>query len=364
MALDYNKLMEELEKNLGLEKPATESISTPKPTRGFSKKQGKAFEGFDQVEAELAQSLGVSGGEFGYEEGNPEDEEQTPMDILKDALRAAYQDLQEQGESDITGTLRTLADEVFAEFEGDGEGEPEQPGEGTAEEGVIEQECQEGIVDRLLALGGAKRMKAAKEGEEVATPPEEVATHTIANQANEALGGYDDPRFQAIEDKVIQRIREATDLDPEFVEEAISDIQTEGITEFMGFEDKTPEELEEILSSEEKTEQAINEYLDWMRSSYPSGGGDTTPPAEEGCGSKEGEQDEDAAFEALSAKMLDRYKSLAKPHKKNSSAMEGQGTKEKPSIDERAIARTSAEFGYSGQNLRELVTEALEKGVI
>ena len=97
-------------------------------------------------------------------------------------------------------------------------------------------------------------------------------------------------------------------------------------------------------------------------------------PAKEECGKKEEakeekkdepvSEEEGSAFEEFSAKMLNRYKSLA--------AKEGFGSKSKVanegvgeiSICESAIDRTSCEFNYSGENLRKMVKEAIEKGII
>lgn len=74
----------------------------------------------------------------------------------------------------------------------------------------------------------------------------------------------------------------------------------------------------------------------------------------------------EASFEALTAKMLSRYSQLARTKNKNNtvkSAEEGASSKE-IEIDDNALRRVSCEFAYSGRNLRKLVTEALQKGII
>lgn len=75
--------------------------------------------------------------------------------------------------------------------------------------------------------------------------------------------------------------------------------------------------------------------------------------------------DPDAAFEALSSKMLNRYSQLTHRNqlKSKKSAEEGVSATE-VKIDDNAIRRVSCEFAYSGKNLRKMVAEAIKKGVI
>ena len=75
--------------------------------------------------------------------------------------------------------------------------------------------------------------------------------------------------------------------------------------------------------------------------------------------------DPDAAFEALSSKMLNRYSQLTHRSrlKNKKSAEEGVSAPE-VKIDDNVIRRVSCEFAYSGENLRKMVAEAIKKGVI
>ena len=75
--------------------------------------------------------------------------------------------------------------------------------------------------------------------------------------------------------------------------------------------------------------------------------------------------DPDAAFEALSSKMLNRYSQLTHRNqlKSKKSAEEGVSATE-VKINDDAIRRVSCEFAYSGKNLRKMVAEAIKKGVI
>ena len=76
--LDYNKIMEELENCLGLEKPAMESVST----KGVK----SATESYDEVESELAGELGLEIPEEKIEGEVAVEEEKTPKEIFTDAL--------------------------------------------------------------------------------------------------------------------------------------------------------------------------------------------------------------------------------------------------------------------------------------
>ena len=245
--MDYNKLMTELDSVLGLEKPATESVA--KKTKA---KTEKAFEGYDDIENELARDLGLSVKEepsedFILEEGEtqPQVDEPTPEDLFIDSVKVFRDSLigegMEEDEArdkicDIVSTL-LCPEEPEESEEPEGEVEPEEPEE------PEEEPAEEGLVDKLLALG------------------QEEATEEV---------------------------------------EAVDEVET---------------------------------------------------------------TDPESAFEEMEAKMIDRYSSLARKKTKTGSATEGQSVTEVV-LDEQAIKKVSCEFNYSGSHLRNLVTEAIKKGVI
>ena len=255
MALDYNKLMEELGNCLGLEGSATESYN-----KGPGK---KAFEEYDEVEQELAASL-----------GQPIPENVSDQDLVFEE-----------------GSEETNPDPEAGEGESVPEGEEEQPEEELFKESV------KSYLTKLL---------------EDKSPEE----------AKEFIGGL--------------------------FGKALSEVCPDDEGETDG---ENPEEGSEGEVVPEEEGSSADD---------PGEGESGETDADEGCG----DEDPEAAFESLQAKMLDRYKTLSRKKNKKNSATEGTGTKSKPILDETAIARTSAEFGYSGQNLRKMVAEAIEKGVI
>lgn len=272
--IDYNELMKNLDNCLGLEKSATESIQKPAVQPNKS-----AFEGYDDVERELALEMGLRSSneekdddlifEEEFEEGEAETTEvEEPKveeivdhkEVFKSSVKEFFTELcQEVGEEEAKVTLGNLINEVIGSSSG------EEVVEEPAEECGTEPATEGSLTDKLIALGKT----GAVEGEEAEGEPavEEIKEEVPAEEGQESLG-----------------------------------------------------------DSEEKN-------------------------------------DADAAFEAMSAKMLSRYSSLAKPSKKVNSATEGQSTQE-VAIDDEALRRVSCEFGYSGQHLRKMVTEAINKGVI
>lgn len=272
--IDYNELMKNLDNCLGLEKSATESIQKPAEQPNKS-----AFEGYDDVERELALEMG---------------------------LRSSN----EEKDDDL----------IFEEESEDGEIE-------TTDE-VEEPKVEETIDHKEVFKSSAKEF-FTELCQEVG---EEEAKVVIGNLIGEVIGS-------STEEEVVEEPAEECGVEP----------ATEGsLTDKLIALGKTGAVEGEAVEGEPAVEEVKEE------------------PAEEGqesLGDSEDKNDADAAFEAMSAKMLSRYSSLAKPSKKINSATEGQSSQEVV-IDDEALRRVSCEFGYSGQHLRKMVTEAINKGVI
>lgn len=259
--LDYNKLMEELGNCLGLEKPATESIS--------KKGSKSAVEEYDEVERELAEELG----------------EPVPETVSEDDL--VFDENKEEASPD---------EGVVVNKDQDKDQDPEESDADLFKESV------KSFFNRLL---NDKSPEEAKE--EIGKLFGEVLSE-VCPECGEGCEDEED---------------EEDGVTPETEEE--------------------PETVEETKPENDEEEEA-----------------------DEGCckSSKENcEEDPEAAFESLRARMLSRYSSLARKKNKKGTATEGVKA-DTPELDDYAISRTSAEFGYSGKNLRKMVAEAIQKGVI
>lgn len=423
MAIDYNKLMEELDSCLGLESSATESVKRPP---GPSKKR-KAFEGYDDVDMEIIQAMKDSPegapSEFSeedlvYSEDSPEgdqgmlevedgegDGEESPEVKLADSVDCLFNNYVESGKTpqEAADSIKDLVESAVAElYDPDDE----------------EAEADEGMGD-------------------VVTPVKRVSCHSIANRSStESLFGYDDPRFQTLEDIVVRKIRKAP-IDKEYKDELIEDTRMNGIEEYMGYLDENADKVEEDLKDKASMNRAADAFVKSLVDDYNGSNGSATeslisksrlqeiyedfwdgsglgsnPTLEETTeyaqgylevfspkelkesfgpyadseqlakkmlamhkANKSAEEnsktvnddpyDPDAAFEALSSKMLNRYSQLTHRNqlKNKKSAEEGVSTTE-VKIDDNAIRRVSCEFAYSGKNLRKMVAEAIKKGVI
>lgn len=284
MAIDYNRLMEELDSCLGLESSATKSVKRPS---GPPKKR-KAFEGYDDVDMEIIQAMKDSPegapSEFSeedlvYSEDTPEGDqgmprveddeggdEESPEIKLADSVDCLFNNYIESGKTpqEAADSIKDLVESAVAELY---DPDDEEGGEAEADES-----CK----------------KKANEGmEDVVTPVKEVSSHSLANRS---------------------------------ARESSSESKNNG-------KSPSPEENSRIV--------------------------DDDP------------YDPDAAFEALSSKMLNRYSQLTHRNqlKSKKSAEEGVSATE-VKIDDNAIRRVSCEFAYSGKNLRKMVAEAIKKGVI
>ena len=241
MAIDYNRLMKELDSCLGLESSATESVKRPS---GPSKKR-KAFEGYDDVDMEIIQAMKDSpegaSSEFSeedlvYSDDNqdmPEaDEEESPEVKLADSVDCLFNDYVQSGKTpqEAADSIKDLVESAVAElYDPDDE----------------EAEADEGMND-------------------VVTPVKRVSCHSLANRSStESLIGYDDPRFQTLEDIVVRKILKSP-LNKEYKDELIEDIRINGIEEYMGYFDENADKVEEDLKDKASMNRAADAYVKFL----------------------------------------------------------------------------------------------------
>lgn len=95
-----------------------------------------------------------------------------------------------------------------------------------------------------------------------------------SDSATEALGGYDDPRFQKLENLVIKKVQESS-LEDDIKEDTIDDILINGIDEYMGYLDKEfniiPDKVEADLKDEASMNKAADEYVNWLVKFFSEG---------------------------------------------------------------------------------------------
>ena len=366
--MDYNKLMMELESCLGLETPAMESIK--------GKGQEKvAFEGYDEVEKELAAELGVEVPAKGGSNDLQKNKNYLVVYVDQSGSNLNNPKLMEKVKGLAPYQVFYFSGEVSADRNGD-------LGMGTNYRAVsdhIKKNGFDNVVvltdedidldpdgEELKSLPGIKIIKDLDEmaGFEAATKTkEEDITFLDEEETSEAMvepNPEEEPDPKEIFKEQVKTFFNSLDMEPEEAMKVINEVMAEALD--CG-ECKTEE-------GEEGGELDI-QSLDEISTAEE---GCSKEPAEEGCGKKEEakeekkeepvSEEEGSAFEEFSAKMLNRYKSLA--------AKEGFGSKSKVanegigeiSICESAIDRTSCEFNYSGENLRKMVKEAIEKGII
>lgn len=368
MAIDYNRLMEELDSCLGLESSVTKSVKRP---LGPSKKR-KAFEGYDDVDLEIIQAMKDSPegapSEFSeedlvYSEDTPEGDqgmprveddeggdEESPEIKLADSVDCLFNNYIESGKTpqEAADSIKDLVESAVAELYDPDDEEAKDPDDEEAEA----DEGMKGLV----------------------TPVREVSSHSLANKsaeessssATEAIFGYKDPRFQTLEDIVVRKLRKAP-IDKEYKDGLIGDIMYGGVEDWMGYLDESGkylrDKIEEDLKDEESMNRAADAYVKFRVDQYNKFKG-SADEANSGIVDDD-PYDPDAAFEALSSKMLNRYSQLTHRNqlKSKKSAEEGVSATE-VKIDDNAIRRVSCEFAYSGKNLRKMVAEAIKKGVI
>lgn len=333
MAIDYNKLMEELDSCLGLESSATESVKRPPDP---SKKR-KAFEGYDDVDMEIIQAMKDSPegapSEFSeedlvYSEDSPEgdqgmlevedgegDGEESPEVKLADSVDCLFNNYVESGKTpqEAADSIKDLVESAVAElYDPDDE----------------EAEADEGMGD-------------------IVTPVKEVSSHSMANRSStESL--ISKSRLQ----EIFEDFWDGSGLG--------SNPTLEETTEYAKdyLEAYSPNELKKYFGKYADPKLLAKKMLAMKESANRS--------AEENSKTvNDDPYDPDAAFEALSSKMLNRYSQLTHRNqlKSKKSAEEGVSATE-VKIDDDAIRRVSCEFAYSGKNLRKMVAEAIKKGVI
>lgn len=346
MAIDYNRLMEELDSCLGLESSATESVKRPS---GPSKKR-KAFEGYDDVDMEIIQAMKDSPegapSEFSEEdlvysddnqgmpgvEDEEADKEESPEVKLADSVDCLFNDYVQSGKTpqEAADSIKDLVESAVAELYDPDEGEDNDGDEAEADES-----CK----------------KKADEGmEDVVTPVKEVSSHSIANKsADESL--IDNSRLE----EIFEDFWDGSGLG--------TDPSLEKTTEYAKnyLEVYSPDELKEYFGPYSDPKRLAKKMLEMRESANKSAEECNSGSADDG----DSGYDPDAAFEALSSKMLNRYSQLTHRNqlKSKKSAEEGVSATE-VKIDDNAIRRVSCEFAYSGKNLRKMVAEAIQKGVI
>ena len=465
MAIDYNRLMEELDSCLGLESSATKSVKRPS---GPSKKR-KAFEGYDDVDMEIIQAMKDSPegapSEFSEEdlvysendqgmpgvEDEEADKEESPEVKLADSIDCLFNDYVQSGKTpqEAADSIKDLVESAVAElYDPDDEeaeadegmkgvvtpvrevsshslanrsaresssgsknnGKSPSPEEikvikytkkafgdlynsglywGDGEEGswedLLGNEADKlneyGLDDEENRAGYAKDKMLGvpfKTKDQVRTLSKNVdkaydivkkygeGVFSSDSSATESLIGYDDPRFQTLEDIVVRKILKSP-LDKEYKDELIEDIRTEGVEEFMGYLDEEANYIQDKVEAELKDKESMNRaadaYVKSLVDDYNESNGSATESNSKTV--DDDPYDPDAAFEALSSKMLNRYSQLTHRNqlKSKKSAEEGVSATE-VKIDDNAIRRVSCEFAYSGKNLRKMVAEAIKKGVI
>ena len=346
MAIDYNRLMEELDSCLGLESSATESVKRPS---GPSKKR-KAFEGYDDVDMEIIQAMKDSPegapSEFSeedlvYSEDTPEGDqgmpgveddegsgEESPEVKLADSVDCLFNNYVESGKTpqEAADSIKDLVESAVAELY-----EPEEDGEEDEAEGGCNRKADEGMDD-------------------VVTPVKEVSSHSMANKSS-TESVVDDSRLE----EIFEDFWDGSGLgsDPS-LEETI-----EYAKDYL--EVYSPDELKEYFGPYANPKRLAKKMLAMSESENKSAGECNSGSEDEG----DSGYDPDAAFEALSSKMLNRYSQLTHRNqlKSKKSAEEGVSATE-VKIDDNVIRRVSCEFAYSGKNLRKMVAEAIKKGVI
>ena len=149
---------------------------------------------------------------------------------------------------------------------------------------------------------------------------------------------------------MIKKLRKAP-IDKKYRDGLIADIIHKGMEkDWMGYLDETMNKAADAY---------VKDKVDRYNKSRGSADGANSGIVEDDP------YDPDAAFEALSSKMLNRYSQLTHRSrlKNKKSAEEGVSAPE-VKIDDNVIRRVSCEFAYSGENLRKMVAEAIKKGVI
>lgn len=462
MAIDYNRLMEELDSCLGLESSATKSVKRPS---GPSKKR-KAFEGYDDVDMEIIQAMKDSPegapSEFSEEdlvysendqgmpgvEDEEADNEESPEVKLADSIDCLFNDYVQSGKTpqEAADSIKDLVESAVAElYDPDDE-------EAEADEGMkgvvtpVREVSSHSLANRSAreSSSGSKnngKSPSSKEikvikytkkafgdlynsdsywGEErersweelLGNEADEIHEYGLDDEesmadyaetkmlgvpfktkgqvrtlsknvdraydivkkygegvfssdssATESLIGYDDPRFQTLEDIVVRKILKSP-LKKEYKDELIEDTRINGIEEYMGYLNENRDKVEADLKDRESMNRAADAFVKFLVDDYNETYGSSATESNSKTVDDD-PYDPDAAFEALSSKMLNRYSQLTHRNqlKSKKSAEEGVSATE-VKIDDNAIRRVSCEFAYSGKNLRKMVAEAIKKGVI
>ena len=374
MAIDYNRLMKELDSCLGLESLAIKSVKRPS---GPSKKR-KAFEGYDDVDMEIIQAMKDSPegapSEFseedlvysgdtpvgdqgmpGVEDGEGNGEE-SPEVKLADSVDCLFNNYIESGKTpqEAADSIKDLVESAVAElYDPDNE-------EAEADEGMndVVTPVKE-VSSHSLANRSARESSSRSRNNGKSPSPEETK---VVNYVKKAFGDlynsdsyWGEERERSWEDLLGNEADELNEygLDDE---ESVADYAK---TKMLGVPFKTKDQIIILNENVDKAYDIVKKYGEEVFSSGSSATESNSKTVDDDP------YDPDAAFEALSSKMLNRYSQLTHRNqlKSKKSAEEGVSATE-VKIDDNAIRRVSCEFAYSGKNLRKMVAEAIKKGVI
>lgn len=396
MAIDYNRLMEELDSCLGLESSATKSVKRPS---GPSKKR-KAFEGYDDVDMEIIQAMKDSPegapSEFSeedlvYSEDTPEGDqgmpgveddegnsEESPEIKLADSVDCLFNDYVQSGKTpqEAADSIKDLVESAVAElYDPDEEAKDPDDKEAEADEGM------KGVVTPVREVSShSLANRSARESSSKSPSPEEIKVIKYIKKAfgdlyNSNDSYWSDDREKSWEDLLGNESDEFNeygfeDDDFEYDKESLAEYAKD---KMLGVPFKTKDQIMTLGENIDKAYDIVKKYGEGVFSSDSSATESKVTArtranrsAEENSKTvNDDPYDPDAAFEALSSKMLNRYSQLTHRNqlKSKKSAEEGVSATE-VKIDDNAIRRVSCEFAYSGKNLRKMVAEAIKKGVI
>ena len=370
MAIDYNRLMEELDSCLGLESSATKSVKRPS---GPSKKR-KAFEGYDDVDMEIIQAMKDSPegapSEFSEEdlvysendqgmpgvEDEEADKEESPEVKLADSIDCLFNDYVQSGKTpqEAADSIKDLVESAVAELY-DPDDEEAEADEGM--KGVVTPVRE--VSSHSLANRSARESSSGSKNNGKSPSPEEIKVIKYTKKAfgdlyNSGLY-WGDGEEGSWEDLLGNEADELNEYGLDDEENRAGYAKDK----MLGVPFKTKDQVRTLSKNVDKAYDIVKKYGEGVFSSDSSATESNSKTVDDDP------YDPDAAFEALSSKMLNRYSQLTHRNqlKSKKSAEEGVSATE-VKIDDNAISRVSCEFAYSGKNLRKMVAEAIKKGVI
>lgn len=371
--MDYNKLMEELDREV---KGSFESTSVP----GLK----SAIEGYDEVENDLMASLEekkpiveVDGEEdLVFGDDQPQDEEDSPEDpkeALGRAIEGYLNSLLEEGldKDEASDEVLELVNSFLPQDE---DGSVEEPAEedlgswlaarklrkmnrkgisddATDEDKAAFKDKQERL--KLRARAGAIKGDNPNATQKVLDEVRKEGQQRNAQRTNEIKAKKAREALRAdLMSKLglptIDKLKEVLGKAGFSATEGFNSFES-GETVEVVTEDNYTEDSEKQKEILNNTVKEISDEMDLNKAIDSAT--ESTSSFEEYQKDKE-------------SKMLKRYKQLAnKDEEKRKVAIEGLGELD-ISIDDRAISRVSGEYGYSGKNLKKMVAEAIQRGEI